>query len=58
MTPSEQAVAILEERHLTPTRQEHKPSRYDKGAWPLRVKIDAKLAEMRDKRDQTDEIGE
>lgn len=58
MTPADQAVAILAERHQPPTRQEQKPSRYDKGAWPLRVKLDAKLAEMRDARDLTDEIGE
>ena len=57
MEPSDQARAILELRHQS-QRQPNKPNKYDRQAWPLRVKIDARLADMRDNKNETDEIGE
>ena len=57
MTPSDQAEAILAERHRTITRKPNKPSKYDKEARRTRVKIDAMLAKIRDKKNETDDIG-
>ena len=53
MQPSEQAKAILELRHQS-QRQPNKPNKYDRQAWPLRVKIDAIKADMDDAKQLND----
>ncbi len=57
-TIAEQAEGILALRQDTIMRQENKPSKYDKEAKRVRVKIDALKAQIDDAKQLRDEIVE